>query len=139
MNEIHDIRDQMPKFSANFFKPYVHQDYPRMMVNRTTGKPYLDGAKKPIAVDSVEAEITFWASKGIKANAVKNNGRIDMVFEAGEAAPVIEAAKAIEIPIAAVAPPIARQVFEALTPKQAEKVETRLKRKYTRKLPADLK
>jgi hypothetical protein len=128
MRPIHDIRDQMPKFSANFFAPYVYQPYPRMMVNKETGKPYLDGAKKPIAVHSEEEEAAFWASKKT-------------------AVPVAEAAKSIEIPIAAVAPPVVRQQFEALTPKQAEKAaaanETvappKRRGRPPSKLPADLK
>lgn len=127
MKLIHDIRQQIPQFAANFFPPYVYQPYPRMMVNKETGKPYLDAAKKPIAVQSEEEEAAFWASKK-------------------SAVPVAEAAKSIEIPVAAiqvVVPP--RAVFEALTPMQAEKAmaanETvgRVKRKYTRKLPANLK
>jgi hypothetical protein len=125
MRPLHDIRQQIPQFAANFFPPYVYQPYPRMMVNKETGKPYLDGAKKPIAVQSEEEEAAFWASKKT-------------------AVPVAEAAKAIEIPLSAVAPPVVRQQFEALTPKQAEKAAaanetTRVKRRYTRKLPADLK
>jgi hypothetical protein len=125
MKLIHDIRQQIPQFAANFFPPYVYQPYPRMMVNKETGKPYLDSAKKPIAVQSEEEEAAFWASKKT-------------------AAPVAETAKVVEIPIASVAPPVIRQQFEALTPKQAEKAAaanetTRVKRKYTRKLPADLK
>jgi hypothetical protein len=128
MKLLHDIRDQMPKFAANFFPPYVYQPYPRMMVNKETGKPYLDAAKKPIAVQSEEEEAAFWASKKT-------------------AAPVAETAKAIEIPLAAIAPaaPVARQQFEALTPKQAEKAvaanETVAPKRRGRppRLPADLK
>jgi hypothetical protein len=127
MKLIHDIRQQIPQFAANFFPPYVYQPYPRMMVNKETGKPYLDSAKKPIAVQSEEEEAAFWASKKT-------------------AAPVAETAKAVEIPIAAIAPPVVRQQFEALTPKQAEKaaaanetVAPPKRRGRPPRLPADLK
>lgn len=76
MKPIYDIRSQLPQFSANFFPPYVYQPYPRMMVNKETGKPYLDAAKKPIAVHSEVEEAAFWA-------AVK---------------PAVEAPKAIDAP-----------------------------------------
>jgi len=148
MKEIHDIRQQIPQFAANHFPQYKYEPYPRMMVNKQTGKPYLDAIKKPVVVDSMEAEIEFWASKGFKATLV-TNPRTDVVettLEATGAAPVVEQAKAIEIPMIASAPAPApvRAVFEALTPAQAEKAaannETvRPKRKYTRKLPANLK
>lgn len=122
MKQIYDIRDQMPKFSANFFKPYEYQPYPRMMVDKTNPakpKPYLDEVGKPKAVHSEEEEAAFWASLAPKSSA-----------------PVVEAPKAIEVLVAA-PKPVERHQFEALTPVEAAKAEVpRKKRKYTRKLPA---
>ena|SRR6185437_4301580 len=65
MNKIYDIRDQMPKFAANFFPPYEREgkDYPKMMLNPETKKPYLDKAKNIIIVASPEEEDAFLASK----------------------------------------------------------------------------
>jgi hypothetical protein len=119
MKPLYDIRDQMPKFASGHFPPYEYQPYPRMMVNKETGKPYLDASKKEIAVHSEEEEAAFWASKKTSVPEV--------------------AAKAVEIPVAA--PVVQRAQFEAISPAQAEKAaaanETvRPKRKYTRKLPA---
>ncbi len=61
MKVIHDIRQQIPQFSANYFPPYTYQPYPRMMVNKETGKPYLDKQKKPVIVQDEHEEKLFLA------------------------------------------------------------------------------
>jgi len=63
MNKIYDIRDQMPKFAANFFPPYEREgkDYPKMMINPETKKPYLDKAKNIIVVQDEHEEKLFLA------------------------------------------------------------------------------
>lgn len=64
MQKIYDIRDQIPRFSANFFKPAdPNVRYPKMMINKETGKPYLDHMKRGIVVNSEEEETAFWAQK----------------------------------------------------------------------------
>ena len=118
MKEIHDIRQQIPQFSANYFTPVEYQPYPRMMVDKTNPakpKPYLDELGKPKAVYSADEEAAFWASK--------------------TSVPVVEAPKAIEVLVAA-PKPVERHQFEAVTPVEAAKAEAPAKRKYTRKLPA---
>jgi hypothetical protein len=123
MKQIYDIRDQMPKFNANFFpQPDPDVKYPKMMVNPETRKPYLDAAKNPVLVHSDHEEQLFLARNYKEA-------------------PVVEA-KAVEIPIVAVAPQ--RAQFEALTPAQAEKAaaanETVApKRRGRPPMPKDLK
>lgn len=116
MQKIHDIRQQIPQFSANFFPPYEYHPYPRMMVNKETGKPYKDNANNNVIVQDEHEEKVFLAQHSKPE--------------------VKEEAKAVEIPLAAVVP--ARQQFEAVAPAEV-KEPVREKRKYTRKLPADLK
>jgi hypothetical protein len=122
MKVIYDIRQQIPQFSANFFTPYnrdEHGNYPRMMVDKTNPdflKPYKHKNGKEVVVNSAEEEAEFWASLEAKK-------------------PVVEAPKAIDVLVAA-PKPIERHQFEAITPVDAAKAETKQKRKYTRKLPA---
>jgi len=61
MKPIHDIRQQIPQFSANYFPPYEYRPYPRMMVNKETGKPYLDKTRKPVIVQDEHEEKLFLA------------------------------------------------------------------------------
>lgn len=139
MKEIHDIRQSIPQFTANHFPQYKYQAYPRMMVNRDTGKPYLDAIRKPVKVDSMEAEIEFWASKGFKATLV-TNPRTDVVETTlaaiGEAPVADKAPKAVEIPVAAPAVAAAPAEVAAASSEQAPK---RRGRPPANKLPADLK
>lgn len=113
MKVIHDIRQQIPQFSANFFAPYVYQPYPRMMVNKESGKPYLDATKKAIVVDSEAEESAFWASKT-------------------SSVPVVAAPKAIDIPAEQ---PLVVQPMAVV----AEAEPKRRGRPPANKLPADLK
>lgn len=115
MKPIHDIRQQIPQFSANFFAPYVYQPYPRMMVNKETGKPYKDKANNNVVVQDEHEEKLFLAQ-----------------HYKPEAEPV---AKAIDIPVVQTAPVVQPMTVLAV----AEAAPVREKRKYTRKLPADLK
>jgi hypothetical protein len=122
---IHDIRNQMPKFDANYFPPYEYRPFPRMMVNKETGKPYRDKANRIVIVNDEHAEKLFLAEH------CKPEEKPEP--------------KAIEIPVAAPAGGVSgwlpRQQFEAVTPAEADKLSNpvREKRKYTRKLPKDLK
>jgi hypothetical protein len=80
MQKIYDIRDQIPRFAANFFKPADPSvRYPKMMINKETGKPYLDHMKRGIVVNSEEEETAFWADKG--------------------EVPAVEAPKAVEVAV----------------------------------------
>lgn len=80
MKAIYDIRDQIPKFAANFFEQYdrAGKDYPKMMINKETGKPYLDKLKKAIVVQDEHEEKLFLAQHY-------------------KPEPVVEAPKAVEI------------------------------------------
>ena len=62
MKAIYDIRDQIPKFAANFFEPYdrTGKDYPKMML-KPDGKPHLDKTKKPVIVQDEHEEKLFLA------------------------------------------------------------------------------
>lgn len=62
MKAIYDIRDQIPKFAANFFEPYdrAGKDYPKMML-KPDGKPHLDKTKKPVVVQDEHEEKLFLA------------------------------------------------------------------------------
>lgn len=127
MKPLHDIRDQMPKFSANFFPPYEYQPYPRMMVDNTDParpKPYKNELGQPKAVYSKEEEDAFWASLAPKSSV-----------------PAVETPKTIDVLVAA-PKPVDRHQFEAMSPAEASKAAAAnetvrpTKRKYTRKLPA---
>lgn len=63
MPVIHDIRRMVPQFDPNFFAPYdrAGKDYPKMIINKETGKPFLDKLKKPIIVDDEHEEKSFLA------------------------------------------------------------------------------
>jgi hypothetical protein len=124
MKPLHDIRDQMPKFAANFFPPYEYQPYPRMMVDKTNPakpKPYLDEVGKPKAVHSEAEEAAFWASLAPKSSV-----------------PAVEAPKAIEVLVAA-PKPVERHQFEAIDPATVNVAPKRRGRPPSVKLPADLK
>lgn len=53
----------IPQFDPNFFEPYdrAGKDYPKMMINKETGKPYLDKTKKPVVVQDENEERLFVA------------------------------------------------------------------------------
>jgi hypothetical protein len=123
MKEIYDIRQQMPQFAANFFKPFDKDiKYPKMMTHTECGKlkPYLASDKKPVIVQDEEAEKAFLASK---------------------TAATVEVAKAIDIPAALpmAAMPLVRPQFEAVDPATVNPIVKRRGRPPAVKLPQDLK
>jgi hypothetical protein len=59
MPVVYDIRQQIPQFKDNYFPPYNYQPYPRMMVNKETGKPYKTKTNEFVIVGSEQEEKNF--------------------------------------------------------------------------------
>lgn len=59
MPVVYDIRQQIPQFKDNYFPPYNYQPYPRMMVNKETGKPYKTKTNEFVIVGSEQEEKEF--------------------------------------------------------------------------------
>lgn len=83
MRAIHDIRKQIPQFDANFFPLYerVGKDYPKMMINKERGKPFLDARKQAVIVQDEHEENLFLA-RHYKLEATEEAKAIDVSVEA---------------------------------------------------------
>lgn len=110
---LRDIRQNIPRTAQtdpNKFPTYNYQPYPRMMTKIIGDKkvPYLNASGQPVIVNDATEEAQF---------KVKH----------GQAVDVEEPAKTVAIPAAPV-------TLAAI----AAQPEATAKRKYTRKIPADL-
>lgn len=80
---VHDIRHMIPQFNANHFPQYKFEPFPKMMINKETGKPFLDARKQPVIVQDEHEEKLFLA-KHYKPEVAEEPKAVEIAVAAEE-------------------------------------------------------